>query len=214
MTKLAVFDLDGTILKGWSAEARLFWYLIKSGVVGPYQCLSYALEGIRRLPRGFVKSFQHNKYYLKGVRAEELTKLVPEFCEVRLRRNFSSKVVNRIGELKKRGYRVVILSGSLYPLLKHLQVMLGVDDIIGACLEEEGSVYTGRLSGARPYGKEKVNKFNEYFKGEEIDYVGSTAFADHKSDLCVLEKFGSPVVVRPRRRLRKIASERDWEIIG
>jgi phosphoserine phosphatase len=47
-----------------------------------------------------------------------------------------------------------------------------------------------------------------------IDWASSWALADRKSDLPVLELVGHPVAVHPDRKLRKLARQRGWEIIG
>jgi phosphoserine phosphatase len=60
----------------------------------------------------------------------------------------------------------------------------------------------------------KVEALSRRIDLEGIDWSGSWALADRLSDLPVLELVGHPVAVHADRKLRRLARQRGWEIIG
>jgi FMN phosphatase YigB (HAD superfamily) len=63
--KLAIFDIDGTLVRG--SSERLFWrYLAARGRQGPKQVFSYLLFLLRYLPTGGIHTIKKNKAYLCG----------------------------------------------------------------------------------------------------------------------------------------------------
>jgi fatty acyl-CoA reductase len=213
MLRLSVFDLDGTILRGWSAETRLVYFLVRKRLITLRQCVHYGVAALERLGGGFVEAFYSNKYYLRDVRVSELEASLPEFCAKLLAPNFAPQVLDRMRKLKEQQYRTVILSGTLQPILIQLQRILQVDEVLGSELEVHDGVFTGRQACARPYGAGKVAILARHFAGEGIDYPASFAFANALSDVPLLREFGNPVAVNPGRRLRRFAREKGWEIL-
>ncbi len=60
----------------------------------------------------------------------------------------------------------------------------------------------------------KVEALTRRIDPEGIDWSGSWALADRLSDLPILELVGHPVAVHADRKLRRLARQRGWEIIG
>ena len=62
-------------------------------------------------------------------------------------------------------------------------------------------------------GDQKTLKVHEVLNDHQIDWENSFAYGDSFSDLPVLKLVGNPVAVKPEEKLRKLATERGWEII-
>ena len=61
--KLAIFDIDGTLVEG-STERRFWRYLLKRGHQGPRQVVAYLLFWLRYLPVFGRLTAKKNKAYL------------------------------------------------------------------------------------------------------------------------------------------------------
>ncbi len=214
MRKVAVFDLDGTIIYNTTAERELFYFMLQRDIVTPLQIGLFLLESARLVMSGKINSLRKNKYYFYRIREERLRALMSGFCSDRLRRCFSPPVVRRFYELKKEGYYMIMLSGTPTLILEYLQDVLPFDFYIGCVLETKDGRFTGRIRDIYPYGEDKVNAFKKHFASEEIDYPGSWCFANKFSDLPLLELFGNPVAVHPDTRLLRYASRRHWRILS
>ncbi|HEX5421205.1 MAG TPA: haloacid dehalogenase-like hydrolase, partial [Gammaproteobacteria bacterium] len=72
--KLAVFDIDGTLVRG-ASERMFWWYLLRRGRQGPRQLFAFLLFMLRYLPTGGIQTPRKNKAYLSGLRVEEVDAL-------------------------------------------------------------------------------------------------------------------------------------------
>ncbi|NTU51979.1 MAG: HAD-IB family phosphatase [Candidatus Aminicenantes bacterium] len=214
-TRLAVIDLDGTLLKGMNAERIFYLHLLVTGHVSIFRMIGFLfslLGGIVRL--GFRPAIGSNARLLRGRTPEEVRQWASAFGHVFLRKAVPDDLRAKILSLKAEGCRIVLLSGSLQVLVDQLKERLEAEILIGNDLEVVGERLTGRKTGIFPYGVQKIDALFERIDPEGIDWANSWALADRKSDLPVLELVGHPVAVHADRKLRKLARERGWEIVG
>jgi HAD superfamily hydrolase (TIGR01490 family) len=214
-TRLAVIDLDGTLLKGMNAERIFYLHLLVRGHVGVLRMAGFLLTLVGDALRlGFRRAIATNTRILRGVTPEEVRLWAHEFGHVFLRKAVPDALRGKILSLKQEGCRVILLSGSLQVLVDQLRERLEAEILIGTDLEVVDGKLSGRKTGIFPYGRQKVEALFQKIDPGSIDWPNSWALADRKSDLPVLELVGHPVAVHPDRRLRKLAAARGWEIIG
>jgi len=214
-TRLAVIDLDGTLLKGMNAERIFYLHLLVRGHVGVLRMAGFLFTLFGDIVRlGFRRAIASNSRILRGVTPEEVRLWAHEFGNVFLRRAVPDDLRGKILSLKQEGCRVILLSGSLQVLVDQLRERLEAEILIGTDLEVVDGKLSGRKTGIFPYGRQKVEALYQKIDPGSIDWPNSWALADRRSDLPVLELVGHPVAVHPDRRLRRLASARGWEIIG
>ena len=213
MKKLAVFDLDGTILNGTSAERQLFIFLRRRRIIKPCHIILFLMESARLIISGKARSLKKNKYYLYGISRTLLIELLPEFCTERLLPILSSEVIQHMQRLKNEGYRIIVISGTPEIILTTLQSHLPFDEYIGSHLEINDDKITGRVENLFPYGEDKAAALYSRYDKDAIDHAVSWSFANKYSDLPILEPFGNPVAVHPDRKLAAYAKHNGWLII-
>jgi len=211
-TRLAVIDLDGTLLKGMNAERIFYFYLLVHGHVGVLRMAGFLLSLFPDTVRlGFRKAIGSNTRILKGKTLEEVRQWARAFGTVYLRKAVPEDLRAKILSLKTEGCRIVLLSGSLQLLVDQLKERLRADILIGNDLEVVDGKLSGRKTGIFPYGRMKLDALYHRIDPAGIDWAGSWALADRISDLPVLELVGHPVAVHADRRLRRLALKRGWE---
>lgn len=214
-SRLAVIDLDGTLLKGLNAERIFYLGLFVHGRVGLARMLAFLLSLVRDTVRlGFRNAIGSNALALKGRRPEEVRAWAAAFGQSFLRGAVPEDLRTKILGLKRDGCRIVLLSGSLQVIVDQLRERLDADVLIGTGLEVENGTLTGRKTGIFAYGPRKLDALFSRIDPQGIDWPGSWALADRLSDLPVLERVGHPVAVHGDRKLRRLARQRGWEIIG
>jgi HAD superfamily phosphoserine phosphatase-like hydrolase len=214
-TRLAVIDLDGTLLKGMNAERIFYLHLLVTGHVSIFRMIGFLFSLLGDIVRlGFRPAIGSNARLLTGRTPDEVRQWAGAFGHVFLRKAVPDDLRHKILSLKQGGCRVILLSGSLQVLVDQLKERLEAEILIGNDLEVVDARLTGRKTGIFPYGIQKVDALFERIDPEGIDWAGSWALADRKSDLPVLELVGHPVAVHADRKLRKLARERGWEIVG
>jgi HAD superfamily phosphoserine phosphatase-like hydrolase len=214
-TRLALIDLDGTLLQGMNAERIFYLNLLVHGHVTIFGMFGFLVSLVRDILRlGFRAAIGSNTRILKGRTPEEVRRWANAFGQVFLRKAVPEDLRAKILTLKRDGCRIVLLSGSLQLLVDQLRDRLEAEILIGNDLEVVNGRLTGRKTGIFPYGPMKLAALFQRIDPGGIDWAGSWALADRISDLPVFELVGHPVAVHPDRRLRRLAKERGWEIIS
>ena len=214
-TRLAVIDLDGTLLQGMNAERIFYLHLLVHGHVGIFRMLGFLFSLLGDIVRmGLRPAIGSNTRILKGRTPEEVRRWAAAFGQVFLRKAVPEDLRAKIMSLKQAGCRIVLLSGSLQVLVEQLKERLEAEILIGNDLEVADGRLTGRKAGIFPYGEKKLDALFERLDPEGIDWSNSWALADRISDLPVFELVGHPVAVHADRRLRRLARKRGWEVVG
>lgn len=116
-------------------------------------------------------------------------------------------------EFQNEGGRVYLISSTydffVAPYAKHLKA----DGYYGVQLETVDDICTGNLIGRIPHQENKAKIVEEIAKRDQIDLARSYAFGDSINDAAMLAKVGHPRAVNPGRKLKKLASARDWTIL-
>lgn len=222
--RLAIFDLDGTLLEGnvWLAFIRFFrgtkrrrlrltFFLI-------YHLLPFPFFRIGLFPkeRYFIMWGKNLSWLLKGLQKNRAEELFDEIARDLLFPYLRKELVNEIEKHREEGRIPVIDSGTFSPLLKRIARHVGAENAFGTELEVRNGRLTGRIKGTFNIKEEKVQKIERQFKreGKEIDWKGSFAYADSIFDLPLLLKVGNPIVVFPDEDLMTHAREKGWKIFG
>jgi HAD superfamily hydrolase (TIGR01490 family) len=214
-TRLAVIDLDGTLLKGLNAERVFYLHLFVRGHAGVFRMAGFLLTLVGDTVRlGFRQAIATNARILKGKDPHDVRLWARDFGHLFLRKAVPEDLRAKILSLKLEGCRIVLLSGSLQVLVDQLRERLEAEILIGTDLEVVDGTLSGRKTGIFPYGEQKVDALFQRIDPAGIDWADSWALADRKSDLPVLELVGHPVAEHADRRLRRLARERGWEIVG
>jgi HAD superfamily hydrolase (TIGR01490 family) len=211
--RVAVFDVDGTLIPHTSLEILFSRRLLRKHIIGAPQILAYLVHVFYGLREDVTEAVRRNKYYLRGVPLNRVQAEIPEFHEKIVRPRLEPRVVQKMKFLKKEGHKILLLSGSLTLLLNHFSTYLPVDVVLGCNLETRGGIFTGRVQGIHPYGKDKVTVFQQWAQTQTVDLGGSWAFGDRWSDRHLLRLFGHCVVVNPGHTLREWAQRHSCEQI-
>ncbi len=211
--RVAVFDVDGTLIPHTSLEILFSRWLLRKRVLGIPQLIAYLEHVFYGLREDVTEAIRRNKFYLRGIPVNRLKAEIPDFYQHSVRPRLAGEVTEKMRHLKEDGLTILLLSGSLTLLLENFKQDLPVDDVVGCQLETRKGVATGRIRGIHPYGRDKVKAFRLWAGQRQIDWDGSWAFGDRWSDRHLLRLFGHCVVVNPGHALRRWAFQHSCEII-
>ena len=207
------FDVDNVLIKGQSY--RLFInYLFK------YKYISFAdyiytkfLFFIYDL--GFLKNsdwFRKKQFFvLKKIHIKKIRIIVNDYIKI-IKNKISQKALTKIKNHKKNGDIIVLFSTTIKDIIKPLVKIVDADLLVATELSIKNGYYTGDIIGYSPHGNRKVSVVQNFIKKHDFDLRNIYAYADHISDLDLLEYVKHPNVVNPNRKLKKIAKKRDWNI--
>lgn len=211
--RLAIFDIDGTLVPGSSSEVRFVRFLWSQRVLGPRQlaaygwfCLRYGLHY-----RGHV--LQKNKAYLSGLDKTRVRQLADAFVRDALLPVLYEPVLKRLRTHQQAGARVVLLSGTPQFIADALADALAADGACGALCAARDNVYRAAPPLRHPYGTTKVDGARHLAKHFGLSLANAVAYGDSLQDAHLFHAVGAAVAVQPDKGLYAVAAGEGWEVL-
>ena len=212
----AFFDVDGTLVD--SDIVRYAVGIRTAGMTPPLRWL-WTAAFMPRIPyylaldRKSRAAFQRALYRIyQGLSTDDLA----ERAEALFRHHIEPRVYPaaraRVTEHRRKGHRVVLVSGSVEAIVRPLAESVAVRDVLAPRLEAVDGRLTGALEGPPLSGGQKAAAVASFAQAEEIDLEASFGYADSPDDVPMLEAVGRPAVVNPGRRLLETALARGWDV--
>jgi HAD superfamily hydrolase (TIGR01490 family) len=205
-TIAAIFDVDRTLIR-LPTERLFFAFLLWRRVISLRQALSFFQELALHPQDRF-----HNKSYLQGLAAPHIQGLARECYQKLIKPRLSPVGRACLQEHQNQHHQIVIMTGSLECLMQPLQQDLKAHWLIATRLQTASDRYTGAITGLHPRGPNKLLILQELAQAAGFDLSQSFAYADHTSDLPLLQHVGHPVAVNPCPRLKSFARAHSWPI--
>ena len=219
----AAFDLDGTLYTGHIIEGMMHHHRehrVRRLPLLVYMATHLALWPMWRL--GLMSELQGRQLWIRdmgwtirGWTVEEAAAAFTWIAEQYVLPRVRLDAMRRLRKHQAWGDRVVIVSGTLSPLLQAIGRALSVEETVGTPAVLKDGRYTGASELPTCQGAGKVTRLQEHLGGDEdIPWEQSYAYADSLTDLPLLERVGHPVAVYPDAELAELASSRGWERLG
>lgn len=215
--KLALFDLDNTLLAGdsdfewaqflieqgvldrevYEAQNQVFFDQYKAGTLNIHEFLDFQLKPLSRHPRKVLDQW-HADYMQK--------KIYP------MLRDSARALVDK----HKGDVRVVVTATNSFVTAPIARVF-GIEHLIATEPEQRHGEFTGGVAGLPCFKEGKPKRLQAWLaaRGETLrSYEQSWFYSDSHNDLPLLELVTHPVAVDPDAPLRAQAQARGWPIIS
>lgn len=211
--RLAIFDIDGTLVPGASTETRFARFLWRQRMLGSRQLLAYAWFCLRYAARYQGQLKQKNKAYLSGLSTARIQALAVEFVQQDLVSALYVPAIKRLRIHQKAGDRVVLLSGTPQFLADALAAALTVDAACGALCSVRQGMFRAAPLQRHPRGASKVECAQQLADAMGLSLIDAVAYGDSLQDAHLFRVVGEAVAVRPDRGLYAVAAGEGWEVL-
>jgi phosphatidylglycerophosphatase C len=178
---VAVFDFDGTIIRGDSTTAFCWAVVPPARLASALATRSALLTGYAAgvVSRTRMKESLLTAFF-RGADAEPFRRRAEAWALRDLPRRVRPAALERVRWHQACGHRVVLASASLELLLAPWAATVGVTGVLATRLEVRGGRVTGRLDGPNCYGEEKVVRLRELLG--DLDRFELYAYGDSRGD--------------------------------
>lgn len=199
--RLALFDVDFTLTKKETLIA-FYAYLIKKEptmlIYLPRALMSGALFQL-----GFQKEKKTKEMFLsflKNIPEQKLEDYVSGFVKNSLSGFLYEDGIQKVKELKDKGYTIVLTSASPEFYILRLKDIFHADFVMGTRFEIQDGIFTAKMLGENNKGQEKVRRLYEVLPEDEIDWENSYMFSDSLSDDPLLCLAGKPYLINYKKK--------------
>lgn len=214
MQRLVFFDLDGTLINNPSSEKLYFLWLITHRKIGLKQ-IAYFLKFCCRwfLQMKFMV-FVKNKAYLFGLPFEKTIADAKGFTKTKLLPRLRPTIIKLLKKHQRNGDKIILLTGTPKFIADVFAKKLGIREVEATELQLDENGFTDLSPSQHPYGQEKLLIAKRICKKFNFDLSNTVAYANSIHDLSLLKSVGKAIAVTPDRKLRKIATKKNWDIVN
>lgn len=214
--KVAVFDIDGTLIR-WQLYHAIGDQLARQRLIGSDAFLTVqdarmewkrrtSEESYKRYERQLVKVFDEAMASITTKNFEEAAQAV--FDEYKDQTYTYTR--NLIKELKDKGYLLFALSGSPETIVEKIADYYGFD-AFGATKYETSN---GRFTGIQDVSVHKKPELLDRLLQEfQTDLHGSVGIGDSEGDISLLAQLDNPIAFNPSRKLFDHARQEGWPVV-
>ena len=213
--KLAIFDLDNTILK-LDSDYEMVNYLIDKNLI---------LEKYRKINEDYFSSYEHgsininnfSEFSLKpfvGKTQNDINFILDDFYYKIIEPAFNLNLVKRINEHKKANQKILLASATNSLIVLYIADKLGFTDFISSRVIFKNRRCTGKVKLPHALGEGKLELVKEYCRDFNFSLNNACFYSDSKNDLPLLEAVHMPIAVNPDKNLKKFAKNKNWMIIN
>jgi putative phosphoserine phosphatase/1-acylglycerol-3-phosphate O-acyltransferase len=209
----AFFDVDGTLLSGFSGMA--FWRdRLLSGQISFSDLSENALAwvGFQRGQIGFSGILAAWSGMLRGTPEQELVDTGERLFNSELAALVYPESRALVAAHLRRGHTLAIVSAATRYQIDPLARDLGIERVLCTKLEVDEGHFTGRFIRPPCWGEGKAEAVRALAAEEGLDLAQSYFYSDAAEDLPLLELVGRPRPTNPDGRLTRIAERRVWPI--
>ncbi len=216
LMRLALFDLDNTLLGGDSDHA---WgeFLISKGLVDANDHASSNDHFYQQYTNGRLDINEYVRFTLGpvlGMSIADLDVLHTEFMREFVYPMFLPKARDLIAYHKNEGDFCLVLSATNSFITHPIAAALEVDGILATDLVVAEDRYTGEIAGIPCFQEGKVRKLEQWIglHNEKFILEESVFFSDSINDLPLLKAVATPIAVDPDQQLEQFAKQNSWQI--
>jgi HAD superfamily hydrolase (TIGR01490 family) len=217
--KLALFDLDNTLLTG-DSDFEWAQFLIERGVIDRELYEAKNQHFYEQYKAGTLDIHEFLDFQLKPL-SRHARKVLDDWHEDFMR----SKVRGMIGQAALdlvAGHRAendvcVIITATNSFVTAPIARAFGVQHLIATEPEQKNGEFTGGVAGVPSFREGKITRL-EAWMGERgwswASFADTTFYSDSLNDMPLLAKVQHPVAVDPDATLRAHAERHGWPIIS
>jgi len=212
-SRLAFFDLDGTVLDGYSV---LFFLARRQASVAPALTERLAeIAAITRHAAGFTKfepALGELALALRGVPESVMWELAEDVFARDLAARIYPEARELVRQHQDRGDTVVLISSASQFQAEPIARELGIAHVFCTRLATSSGKLTGMMEGVACYGEQKRREAEKFASQQGMALADGTFYTDGFEDLPLLEAVGHPRPVNPDRKLEQFARNEGWPV--
>lgn len=211
---LAAFDLDGTLIAGYSASV-VYRDRLRNLDIGIGELLRTTGAALDTQLRGADVGALMDVAVrgLAGRREDE----VLEWGQRLFRQEIASMIYGEargiLAAHRRAGHTIVMATSATPYQAAEVAADLDIEDVLCTAPEVVDGMLTGALTTPPLWGPAKATALAEYAAGRGADLSAAFAYSNGAEDVPMLESVGHPVALNPDRGLTRHARRRGWPVV-
>lgn len=213
--KLAILDIDNTLIKGQS-QRHFIAHLHTKKHVSTYKyfvVMTWFILYKLHLVKNTTKMLNFALQIFKGKSVTEIDELVNIWATENIPLLYFKHTKKALQILRNANFEIILLSSAVEPIVKSIARDLQVEKYICTKLGQSENKLDGQTNGVQVYSDEKLNKIQSFIDESKIEHDEIFVMADHHSDIPILRWAKKAIVANPQANMKKWASQNNIPVI-
>ncbi|PCJ13414.1 MAG: HAD-IB family hydrolase [Gammaproteobacteria bacterium] len=213
--KLAIFDLDNTLLNGDSDHAWGEFIIEKKIVDGPSHQLKND-QFYQDYLNGCLDIFAYQEFamqILTQLPNAELTALRKEFMVEKIQPMILPSATALVEHHRNQQHELLIITATNRFITEPIAEIFNIPHLIATEPEIKDGQYTGKVEGIPSYSDGKIKRLEAWLKQSSHHYDYQYFYSDSHNDLPLLKIVDEAIAVNADDTLKQYASEQHWQIL-
>ncbi|EKT61063.1 HAD family hydrolase [Providencia sneebia] len=212
-TKLAIFDLDDTLIQG---DSSVLWtqYLWDNNIITDPSFVEADKEMMAQYNAGTLNMaayLQFNLQTLAGVPIQQVDSWLDDFVATRILPRIYPDAVKTIAQYRSQAIPVIIISATVSFIVKKIAQHLNADIAMGIDLKENQGCYTTEIEGIPTFKEGKVKRLMQWIQHQKITDAYLYFYTDSANDLPMCEFADEVFIVNGDQKLQQAAKAKYWQ---
>jgi putative phosphoserine phosphatase/1-acylglycerol-3-phosphate O-acyltransferase len=210
----AFFDLDGTLIAGYSAK-YLTEDRLKRREIGASEFLrTFALIVSAGLGRStFEDALRLGAEAWRGRAHEDLEEMGLRLFEQKLADRIYPEMRELVRAHQRRGHTVALASSATSYQIEPVATYLGIDTVVCNRFTVNDGLLTGEVCQPVLWGPGKADAVQKLASERGLELGRSYFYADGDEDTALMYLVGHPRPTNPGRHLARVAQKRGWPVL-
>ena len=214
--KLAIFDLDHTILKCNSDHSWLD-YLTNKGFIKKEEYFEQNAEFQKKFREANVNYKEYYEFtiqYLRNKSDDYISNIRSDFMKEIIEPSINIYALRLIHKHYDKDDELLLASGTTSIIAGPIAKRLEFKNVVCTKCEQKNNIYTGKIEDPPSLGEGKLINVQTWMQNNGFsNFNGTTFYSDSILDMPLLEKVEEPVAVNPDKELLRVSQDLGWEII-
>jgi len=217
--KLALFDLDNTLLAG-DSDYEWGQFLVDRGVLARDEYEAQNARYFEQYKAGTLDIHEYLGFALRPLAAhtpQELAGWHADFMRARILPMVTPQARGLVARHRGAGDLCAVVTATNSFVTAPIAREFGVPHLIATEPETAAGRFTGRLAGTPCFREGKIRRVDEWLAGlghRLGEFEDSVFYSDSHNDLPLLERVRHPVAVDPDAQLAAESARRGWPVIS
>ncbi len=211
----AFFDLDGTLVAGFTAAAHTRDRLRRREVgAGDFLRMTQLAVEYKLGRREVQALIEGGAGTAKGRLAEDVEEMGERIFAQSVKDQIYPEMRDLVRAHQRRGHTVVLSSSALTMQAEPVARYLGIDHVVcNRFVVDEQGFLTGAIQRPVIWGNTKATSVQRFAADHGVDLGSSYFYADGDEDLALMHLVGNPRPTNPGPALTRVAERRGWPIL-
>ena len=210
--KLAIFDLDDTLIQG---DSSVLWtqYLWDKKIIKDPRFVEADKTMMAQYNAGSLDMATYLRFSLQSlanVKIEQVDLWLDDFVQNIILPRIYPKAISTIASYRSQGIPIIVISATVSFIVKKIADKLNTDVAMGIDIKQQNSCYTTEIEGIPTFKEGKVKRLMHWVSHQPITDAYIYFYTDSANDLPMCHFADETFIVNGDERLTQAAKENNW----